>query len=211
MQVTKAVVNAELVAGNISYLTYTGEVLTPTFTFYTQVDAKDVEVEVPADAYVATHVNEDGDEVELKDVDKYTATFEAAKDVVNYEFTKGCEAKFEVTDKKVFLDVPANEWYSQAVYTAAANGYMNGDGAGKTFSPMRELTRAEAACVLFNMAGGDALYGNLPGLQRVHRHLRDRLLRRDRQRVLRQGRGLGRADRRHQRLPPTAPSASPAR
>ena len=163
MQVTKAVVNAELVAGNISYLTYTGEVLTPTFTFYTQVDAKDVEVEVPADAYVATHVNEDGDEVELKDVDKYTATFEAAKDVVNYEFTKGCEAKFEVTDKKVFLDVPANEWYSQAVYTAAANGYMNGDGAGKTFSPMRELTRAEAACVLFNMAGGDALYGNLPG------------------------------------------------
>ncbi|OUO30913.1 S-layer homology domain-containing protein, partial [Olsenella sp. An293] len=67
--------------------------------------------------------------------------------------------------KKIFLDVPANEWYSQGVYDAVKLGYMNGDGGGKTFGPMRELTRAEAACVLFNMAGGDDMYTNttVPG------------------------------------------------
>ena len=56
--------------------------------------------------------------------------------------------------------MPANEWYSQAVYTDRELGFMNGDGNGLTFSPMRELTRAEAACVLFNMAGGDGAYKN---------------------------------------------------
>ena len=150
------------------YLAYTGDVLTPSFTFK---DGDD-EVEVPAEAYEVTYdMTKDADgnrvtkkDVELKEAGTYTATFETAKGVKNYDLedaTLSCE--IVVTTKRVFLDVPMNEWYSEAVYTAAKNGFMNGDGGGRTFSPMRELTRAEAACVLFNMAGGDAKYGNLPG------------------------------------------------
>ncbi|OUO31078.1 S-layer homology domain-containing protein, partial [Olsenella sp. An293] len=175
VKVAKAEVVADLTAGGKDYLTWTGEELTPTFTFYTKIDGKDVEVEVPAEAYEVTYnlqkVDSDGNaistpdktDVELKDEGAYKPVFETALDVENYDLDNVTTEYVYVTKKGVFLDVPAGEWYSQAVYDAATNGYMNGDGAGYTFSPMRELTRAEAACVLFNMAGGDALYGNLPG------------------------------------------------
>ncbi len=163
----KAAVNGGVATDETTYLAYTGDVLTPTFSFY-----KDgAEVEVPADAFEVTYdaigtnnglpnpsapIDTD---VELKAKGAYKATFSATEAGANYDFD-GVDVTFLVSDKKVFLDVPANEWYSQAVYTARDNGYMNGDGSGKTFSPMRELTRAEAACVLFNMAGGDAFYKN---------------------------------------------------
>ncbi|OUO30914.1 S-layer homology domain-containing protein, partial [Olsenella sp. An293] len=171
MKLDSAKVVSSLTASGTSYLAYTGEAIEPSFTFY-----KDgVEVEVPAGSYEASYklaaLKSDGRYdtpkavEEVKDLGKYTATFEAAKGVKNYDFSLVKPAEFEVTDKKVFLDVPANEWYSQAVYDAATNGYMTGDGGGKTFGPMRELTRAEAACVLFNMAGGNNYYDDatIPG------------------------------------------------
>ncbi|MCR8908837.1 S-layer homology domain-containing protein [Thermophilibacter sp. ET337] len=154
----------DITANNTPYLTWTGEELTPDFKFYDKVDGELVEVEVPAEAYDVTYMMSypsHKEDAELKDAGIYVATFETAVDVKNY--VVGGSVEVNVTDKGVFLDVPTDEWYSQAVYDAATNGYMNGDGAGYTFSPMRELTRAEAACVLFNTAGGDALYGNLPG------------------------------------------------
>ncbi|OUO30922.1 S-layer homology domain-containing protein [Olsenella sp. An293] len=164
----KAAVNGGVATDKTTYLAYTGDVLTPTFSFY-----KDgAEVEVPADAFevtydaIGTDSNGLPDASDVKDTDvalkakgAYGASFSATAAGSNYDFD-GVTVTFLVSDKKVFLDVPANEWYSQAVYTARDNGYMNGDGSGKTFSPMRELTRAEAACVLFNMAGGDAFYKN---------------------------------------------------
>ncbi|MCR8908844.1 S-layer homology domain-containing protein [Thermophilibacter sp. ET337] len=159
----------DLTANGTSYLTWTGEELKPTFKFFDYVDDEYVEVEVPAEAYEVTYVRtkplpEKKDAV-VKDEGTYVAYFDAAVDVENYRFAKDVRANFEVTKKDVFLDVPMNEWYSQGVYEAAKLGYMNGDGAGATFSPMRELTRAEAACVLFNMAGGDTMYSNetIPG------------------------------------------------
>ena len=63
-----------------------------------------------------------------------------------------------VTASRLFPDVPTDEWYSQSVYDAVNLGYMNGDGATKLFNPARPLTRAEAVCILFNMAGGNDLY-----------------------------------------------------
>ena len=63
-----------------------------------------------------------------------------------------------VTASRLFPDVPTDEWYSQSVYDAVNLGYMNGDGASGLFNPSRELTRAEAVCILFNMAGGNDLY-----------------------------------------------------
>ncbi|OUO33044.1 S-layer homology domain-containing protein [Olsenella sp. An293] len=162
MTFSEVKVDADLVdKDGTGYLAYTSEVLTPTFSFY-----KDgVEVEVPAEAYEVTYTK-DKKETELKEVGTYTPSFEGTAKGANYDFTKiDTVHSFEVTDKKVFLDVPMNEWYSQGVYDAAKLGYMNGEGNGATFGPMRELTRAEAACVLFNMAGGDDMYpdATVPG------------------------------------------------
>ncbi len=182
MRIDEAVVNGSLEANKKVYVAWTGEEISPTFTFYSDGKA----VDVPADAYEVTYdlykVDASGSfvppakktDVAVKDEGGYRATIEAAKGVKNYEFafspTVGVSyyyitTDFLVTKKGVFLDVPAGEWYSQAVYDAAKLGYMNGDGGGYTFSPMRELTRAEAACVLFNMAGGDTMYSNetIPG------------------------------------------------
>ncbi|OUO31079.1 S-layer homology domain-containing protein [Olsenella sp. An293] len=157
-----AKVVADVTANGTDYLAYTGEVLEPSFTF---TDADGNAIDVPADAFVVTYLDADGDRVDPKDEGVYKVTFRAAKGIENYAFDKGCDAEFTITKKGVFLDVPANEWYSQAVYDAAKLGYMNGDGGKLTFSPMRELTRAEAACVLFNMAGGDKVYNDvtIPG------------------------------------------------
>ena len=170
LSVEKIELVGDITANNTPYLTWTGEVLTPSYRFYDEVDDELVEVEVPAEAYDVTYTmtyDETEDkyvnkkDVVVKDAGTYIATFETAVNVKNYVVNDAVTVR--VTKMGVFLDVPMNEWYSQGVYDAAKLGYMNGDGAGKTFSPMRELTRAEAACVLFNMAGGDALYGNLPG------------------------------------------------
>ena len=190
LSVDKVEVVADLEASDASYLTWTGEELTPDFKFYDYVDGEYVEVEVPAEAYEVSYdlyekVTSDNTtryrlvkkDVALKDEGLYKPVFETAVDVDNYDLDSVATDYVTVTKKGVFLDVPTNEWYSQGVYEAAKLGYMNGDGGGKTFSPMREFTRAEAACVLFNMAGGNALYENSPATTPTG-DLRDRLLRR---------------------------------
>ncbi|MDN0070029.1 S-layer homology domain-containing protein [Collinsella ihumii] len=139
------------------YLMYTGEVLNPAYRFF---DTEGNEVEVPEGSYVVDHYeDEDGEEVELKEVGTYTAFFETAKDVVNYDFD-GLESEpITVTDKGVFMDVPmAGQWYSQVVYDAVNLGYMNGYSGTKVFGPNDSITRGQVACVLFNMAGGEDAY-----------------------------------------------------
>ena len=172
LSVDRIEVVGDLDANGYSYLAWTGEELKPSYKFFDYVDGDYVEVEVPAEAYDVTYTmtyDETEDkyvnkkDVVVKDAGTYIATFETAVNVKNYVVNDAVTVR--VTKMGVFLDVPMNEWYSQGVYDAAKLGYMNGDGAGKTFSPMRELTRAEAACVLFNMAGGDTMYSNetIPG------------------------------------------------
>lgn len=60
--------------------------------------------------------------------------------------------KADEPETPTFSDVYETDWYYGVVGTAAANGIMNGDGMG-TFAPERQLTRAEAACVLYNLSG----------------------------------------------------------
>ncbi|MBM6687654.1 S-layer homology domain-containing protein [Collinsella tanakaei] len=139
------------------YLMYTGEVLTPTFRFF---DADGNEIEVPEGSYVVDrYEDEDGEEVELKKVGTYTAFFETAKDVVNFDFDGIKSTDINVTDKGVFMDVPmSGQWYSQVVYDAVNLGYMNGYSGTKFFGPNDSITRGQVACVLFNMAGGEDSY-----------------------------------------------------
>ena len=57
----------------------------------------------------------------------------------------------EVTAANPFSDVPAGEWYTDAVIWAAANGIVVGCGDG-TFRPEMAVTRAQAAVMLCGYA-----------------------------------------------------------
>ena len=56
-----------------------------------------------------------------------------------------------------FSDLAEGAWYADAVNKAADLGYMTGYAPG-SFGPEDTLTRAQAAAVLFNMAGGAKVY-----------------------------------------------------
>ena len=59
---------------------------------------------------------------------------------------------FAAEDPVVFTDVPAGEWYYNAVYWAVENGVT--DGTSDTlFSPGRDVTRAEMVTFLWRAAG----------------------------------------------------------
>ena len=59
---------------------------------------------------------------------------------------------FRVVDTVAFADVPASAWYADEVAKAFSNGYVNGVAAG-IFAPEQDMTRAEFAKVVANMAG----------------------------------------------------------
>ena len=125
-------------------------------------------VEVPEGSYVVDRYDtaklnasnnwiSDKRDVELKATGDYLAYFSTAEDTKNFDFEK-CTALLHVTDKGVFTDVPMGEWYSQYVYDAVKLDYMNGYKGTELFGPSDGFTRAQAAIVLFNMAGGTQLY-----------------------------------------------------
>lgn len=135
-------------------LAWTGEQVTPTFVAYDK-DGK---------AYILAA--DDVDQVAYQDVDANFAGIDA-KDVVdegeykafvdltgNFTGTKDC--KFTVAKTVHFPDVAVDTWYGPAVQSAVDhNGYMAGVSNG-LFAPEQDMTRAEFAQVLYNMAGKDA-------------------------------------------------------
>ena len=92
---------------------------------------------------------------EMKDADTYTVrialTDEAAK---NYQLN---DQDFEVQVKEYspFADVESPAWYASVVETAKHNGYVNGMSGTNLFAPETDITRADAVCIIFNMAGGE--------------------------------------------------------
>ena len=58
-----------------------------------------------------------------------------------------------VSEAAGFADVDANEWYAGPIYKAKDLEYMTGAGGTNLFMPHAKITRAELACVMFNMAG----------------------------------------------------------
>ncbi len=168
MKVTKAVPVNDIVTNTDDgdgYLMYTGDVIAPSYIFFK--DGK--RVEVPEGSYVVDRYDTaewnatDSDwspvkrDVELKAVGDYLAYFSTAEDTKNFDF-ENITAVLHVTDKGVFTDVPMGEWYSQYVYDAVKLDYMNGYKGTELFGPSDGFTRAQAAIVLFNMAGGTQLY-----------------------------------------------------
>jgi len=58
----------------------------------------------------------------------------------------------EVTEPSAFTDVPADQWYTDAVAWAAENGIVTGYPDG-TFNPMASISRAELATMLYRFCG----------------------------------------------------------
>ena len=56
-----------------------------------------------------------------------------------------------VTKDIPFADVPAGQWYSNAINWAAANGIVDGYGNGK-FGPDDTITREQMAAILYRYA-----------------------------------------------------------
>ena len=59
---------------------------------------------------------------------------------------------FRVIAKSAFSDVAADAWYADEVNAAFQNGYVNGMG-NNMFFPNVDMTRAQFAQVVYNMAG----------------------------------------------------------
>ena len=119
-------------------------------------NGKVVYAELASDMYNVVSVkNSDGKAVKAaKDAGTYTVkvalTDKASK---NYEL-KDAEFTFMVQKYKPFLDVESPAWYASPLETAKMNKYVNGIGNTGLFSPNADITRADAVCVLYNMAGG---------------------------------------------------------
>ncbi len=101
---------------------------------------------------------------------KEGSDFKTAKEIkakgcyqVTIKLTDDAEKNYQLSDKtftfKVreyghFTDVDSAEWYSVPVEKAYEEGYINGISGTNLFAPKTDITRADAVCILFNMAGG---------------------------------------------------------
>lgn len=156
-------------------IAYTGSDITPAFQYQAvnedgtpaTKDGKPVMADLPASAYKIAKIELEQADGSYKEVESvkaagsYKVTVAEASNEDNYSLAGiAAPIAFDVIDAKVFQDVPADAWYAQVVDQAAKNGYMGGYAGTKLFGPNDKITRAQVACVLFNMAGGDYNTGN---------------------------------------------------
>ncbi len=144
------------------YLIETGSELAPTFKFY---DADYNEIPIPEGSYEVDSYDSlkwdaskykwvvDERDVVLDGAGTYQAHLSTAEGVVNYDLAMA-SVEIRVTDGKVFADVPADHWGAQGIFDAYALGYMSGYAGTTFFGPEDNLSRAQAAVVLFNMGTG---------------------------------------------------------
>lgn len=142
------------------WFAYTGDVIVPEYEYlYSNDDGilgndDDVWKALPSDVYTVSYINnKTKKEAEFKEVGEYTANVTISDAKGNFT-PADVTTVVEISDDKVFQDVPSGMWYSQSVYNAAKLGYMNGYANSKMFGPEDEITRGQVAVVLFNMAGG---------------------------------------------------------
>lgn len=161
--VTPVPVNAATAAGQVTVdgktgVAYTGNAITPQLQ-YGITDPKTNETtyySLPASSYKVNAITCDGKKVtEVKKAGHYTLSISDADSDDNYAINAaGVTVTFDVIDAKRFADVPADAWYAEVVDQAAMAGYMSGYADTDLFGPNDKITRAQVACVLFNMSGG---------------------------------------------------------
>ena len=169
--------NATMGSVLVGQAPYTGSAVVPTLV-YTTVDpvseAKSADWSVlPADMYSATYeeckIDPTGtvsgaapiDASEVVELGDYRMTVALSEAASNYQLATASTSAnmnvlpFQVVSAVEFADVDAAAWYATSVYTAASDGfkYMSGIPGTKLFMPEAQITRAEVAQVLVNMAG----------------------------------------------------------
>ena len=149
--------NHEQTAANEFYVPYTGKaVAVPAVTY--QVKSGDTYSYPVLDSslYKVANIKFGGKVVsEAKAKGTYTVrialTDEAAK---NYTLSDS-DFTFTIRSFGHFADVDSAEWYSVAVEKAYNLKYIKGISGTNLFAPKADITRADAVCILFNMAGGE--------------------------------------------------------
>lgn len=145
-----------------SFLPYTGQPipLAIEFSSQTKLDPNATDwtyTTLPAEVYTAG-IQGPNNATELQAKGNYSITVSQSNSAVaqNYDFS-AITAPVTVTvadGKSNFRDVTSSDWFYVPVNEAYDNEYMNGYGNSKIFGPYDKLTRGQAACVLYNMAGG---------------------------------------------------------
>lgn len=172
---TKAVVDGKV----IEVLPYTGKGYEPRVlvAFTSDEDGGEVWTELSPQDYTATTLYSKTSSTELAETDKgvceagyYAINVAANSEATNFEGGTtvyreeydSVAAPFIVTTDKAFIDVPASEWYADAVAISVDQGYITGVDNGNTFAPATSLNRAEFVTILYRMAGGDSAPDGTP-------------------------------------------------
>ena len=148
------------VLNNVFYVAYTGKAVeVPALQYETvnQAKTKYTYTDLDSSLYSVLNIKDEKGKVvkEAVDAGKYTVTI-AATDAAakNYNFNGKLSFTFEIKEFGHFTDVDSAEWYSVPVEKAYEEGYINGISGTNLFAPKADITRADAVCILFNMAGG---------------------------------------------------------
>ncbi|MBM6777871.1 S-layer homology domain-containing protein [Collinsella tanakaei] len=182
-EITKAAIQSVKPASPV--YAYTGEAVKPDFVGYTgvngggtAVDFKNAEVGVTyykqvqtggtttpstADDTYGPDTSNPISASNLKDEGVYYAKVTVNTNNDHYTGGTGTGVTFEtfqISKKAGFSDVSSSAWYASPVYKARELGYVNGIAGTNLFAPEADITRADAVCILFNMAGGDNALGD---------------------------------------------------
>ena len=92
---------------------------------------------------------------DLKDEGVYVAELTAPADDPHFSNQESVFSQaFEISKTAGYSDVDAGAWYAEDVYNAKGLGYMTGIAGTDLFMPVADISRAEIAQTLANMAGG---------------------------------------------------------
>ena len=149
------------VASNKFYVAYTGKAVEIPAVKYQVTNEKKTEykyVELDSKLYNVVSIK-DGSKTVKEAVEAgktYTVEIALTDDAAkNYELGADATFKFDIKEFGHFTDVDSAEWYSVPVEQAWKQYYINGISGTNLFAPNAEITRADAICIIFNMAGGD--------------------------------------------------------
>ncbi|MDN0068778.1 S-layer homology domain-containing protein, partial [Collinsella ihumii] len=154
-----------MVPGNEFYLAYTGATIeTPALKYgvYDSAADKWTYTDLSSDLYNIVSIKMGAKSVkEIKDKGTYTVKI-ALTDAAagNYNANGNVTVTVIVREFGHFADVDSTKWYSVPVEQAYSLYYVNGISGTNLFAPEADITRADAVCILFNMADGNNAMGD---------------------------------------------------
>ncbi len=147
-------------------LYYTGEAVSVPGAEYDADEKADDNVSfkaIDSSLYTVSSISFDADDEtvasgtavkELKDEGYYKVTIALTEEAAECYTLTDADFIVQVKKKDNFADVLPSKWHAQSVYAAKVNKYVNGLAGSDVFMPEANISRADAVCILFNMANG---------------------------------------------------------